>query len=194
MCHKFLKNSSFFITLYNFDLILAQEMKNTPCLACGGKLDQSNYQRKPRGGREDLEHSFNLAFSFCCRQDGCRKRHRAASTRFLGRFVYFSTFIILATCMFNGITKKRSSILQKELGIDLKVLKRWKDWWENFFAQSSFWKAAKANFLGENLGMPNLLFDYFLKIYPEEDVALEKLLHLLAPFPRVSVLNKLRTL
>lgn len=196
MCHNFLKNASFFESLYQLDLILAQDMKNSPCSFCGGKLDQAKYYRKPRGipNHLNLDPTFNLAFSFCCRRDGCRKRHRASSTRFLGRFVYLSAFIILATCLFNGITDKRYSILSKKLNIDRSVLKRWKKWWDQNFTKSLFWKDKSALFKNELSLLPNSLLDYFLNYHHEYDHSLKILLQFLSPYPKVFIHNNLRTL
>ncbi|HEU4612570.1 MAG TPA: hypothetical protein VFS15_10855 [Kofleriaceae bacterium] len=51
---------------------------------------------------------------------------------------------MLATAMQQGTTRWRASQLRKLLGVSLQTLARWRTWWAEAFAESAFWKAARA--------------------------------------------------
>src|SRR6185436_12698674 len=85
--------------------------------------------------------------SFCCDQDGCRKRHTPPSFRFLGRKVYWGLVVLLVSAMRHGINAQRVHALRESLGIDRRTLERWRVWWLEQFVQSTFWKAAQSRFL-----------------------------------------------
>jgi hypothetical protein len=85
----------FFQSLLEVDRAFAMKTKAAGCPACGGKLDVRNYQRKPRGV-SGISGDEEMRFSFCCRQEGCRKSVMPQSVRFLGRKVYSSLVVILS--------------------------------------------------------------------------------------------------
>jgi len=121
-------------------------MRYIGCLCCGiGKLHSAQYQRKPRGGSKECWEV--RRHSFCCDQDGCRKRHTPPSVRFLGRRVYWGVVVVLVSAAHHGITPERMRVLREALGIDRRTLERWRAWWLENFVQSSFWKAARARFM-----------------------------------------------
>jgi hypothetical protein len=127
------------------DADLAEKCGQNACQHCGGTLHVANYPRKPRGGVEVNEEV--LRFSFCCDQDGCRKRCTPPSVRFLGRRVYLGFVVVLVSAMAHGLTPKRLQVLQEKLGIDRRTLERWRTWWLENFVQSTFWKEARARFM-----------------------------------------------
>ena len=96
MCHAVLRDTRFFDLLYILDRDLADQTR-TPGCACGGRLHQAHYLRKPRGGPADLSPDWERRFSFCCDRDGCRRRSTPPSLRFLGRRVYFGVAVVLVT-------------------------------------------------------------------------------------------------
>lgn len=112
---------------------------------CAGKLHRSDYKRKPRGGPEVDGDVYRD--SFCCDQDGCRKRHTPPSVRFLGRKVYWGLIVVLVSALRHGLTPERVQVLRESLGMDWRTLERWRQWWLKTFVQSSFWKAARARFM-----------------------------------------------
>ena len=112
------------------------------CLWCGGQLHRADYPRKPRGGPE-----WDLRFSLCCAEDGCRRRHTPASVRFLGRRIYVGFVVVLVAAMVHGLTAERVQRLREQLGIDRRTLERWRTWWLRTFVPSAFWQAAKAQFM-----------------------------------------------
>ena len=97
MCHAFLTDTNFYQLLFQIDESIAEEVSARGC-DCGGVLHSARYPRKPRGIRSALDSNYESRLSFCCSQDGCRRRSTPASVRFLGRKVYLGLiFPLLAT-------------------------------------------------------------------------------------------------
>jgi hypothetical protein len=86
-------NEAFFQALRQIDQDLFLAAKEKGCPHCGGSLDTANYQRKTKGMTEGENE---LCFSLCCRREGCRKRKKPRSLRFLGRRVFGAWVVILA--------------------------------------------------------------------------------------------------
>ena len=125
---------------------LAQETRRGGCLYCLiGVLHSAKYKRKPRGGQKECLEE--LRHSFCCDQDGCRKRHTPPSVRFLDRKVYWGVIVVLVAAAHQGITPERMRVLREALGIDRRTVERWRQWWLQTFVQSRFWKVARARFM-----------------------------------------------
>lgn len=93
-----------------------------------------------------LPDGYDVRFSYSCAVDGCRKRHTPPSTRFLGRRIYLGAVVVLATTMQQGTTPWRVGQLRELLGVSSQTLARWRAWWAQAFAESTFWKAARAAF------------------------------------------------
>src|SRR6266568_3714215 len=81
-------------SLLRFDDDLAEQARQSGC-GCGGKLHSARYPRKPRGVPEELQEDYSRRRSFCCAEEGCRKRTTPASFRFLSRRVYVAAVVIL---------------------------------------------------------------------------------------------------
>jgi hypothetical protein len=131
--------------LEKVDWDLAEKIRQGGCLHCPGKLHGARYKRKPRSGAKKIEKIYRA--SFCCDQDGCRKRHTPPSVRFLGRRIYWGVVVVLVSAAHHGIKPERMRVLREALGIDRRTLERWREWWLETFVQSSFWKIARARFL-----------------------------------------------
>jgi hypothetical protein len=142
-CH--LTDANLFQFFEKCDSDLAENCRHQGCLHCPGKLHRSDYTRKPRGGPDDFKEEWRD--SFCCDQDGCRKRHTPPSVRFLGRKVYWGITVILVSAMRHGLKPDRVRTLRESLGIDRCTLERWRQWWLENFVQSPFWKATRARFM-----------------------------------------------
>lgn len=125
------------------DQDLAEEARKSGCRHCGGKVHRADYERKPRGGPKE----WDKRDSFCCAEDGCRKRKTPPSVRFLGRKVYVGVVVTLISAMRYGLKAKRVEVLREALGIDVRTLQRWREWWLSTFVVSSFWKQAKSRFM-----------------------------------------------
>jgi hypothetical protein len=111
--------TEFFQSLLEIDRELASVAKAAGCV-CGGVLDVSNYQRKPRGVGA-LDHIYETRFSFCCRRDGCRKRVTPASVRFLGRKIYAAMIVVLITM--------RREWAEAAVEVSRQTARRWRDYW-----------------------------------------------------------------
>ena len=144
-CQYYLAERRVYELLEKCDSDLAQNCRQAGCLHCPGKLHRANYKRKPRGGPEDPDPIYRD--SFCCAQEGCRKRHTPPSLRFLGRKVYWGIVVVLVSAMRHGLKAQRVQVLRESLGLDRRTLERWRQWWSATFVQSSFWKAARARFM-----------------------------------------------
>ena len=135
-----------FLEKVDADLAEAQRVKG--CGVCPeGKLHRADYKRKPRGVPSWPDEPKRI--SFCCDQEGCRRRHTPPSVRFLGRRVYGGVVAVLFPAMVHGLTSKRIERLRQALGlkVDGRTLARWRQWWLGLFVQSPFWKEARARFM-----------------------------------------------
>lgn len=163
MCHRLLGDARFYLLQLKFDEDLAAEAQAARCPECGGRLDSARYPRKPRGATTKLPEEYAWRFSFCCATEGCRLRNTPPSVRFLGRRVYLGAVVVLATAMQQGLTPTRGSRLRELLGVSLRTLARWREWWKTAFVESDFWKAAKASFspVADESGFPLSLLERF---------------------------------
>jgi hypothetical protein len=141
-CQNHLADQELFQLLEKVDADLAEAAHRQGCLSCGGKLHRADYDRKPRGGPH-----WDRRDSFCCAQDGCRRRRTPESVRFLGRRVYAGLVVVLISAMIHGLNAERVRRLREVLKIDPRTLERWRQWWLDTFVRSSFWKAARACFM-----------------------------------------------
>ena len=146
MCHAFLTDTNFYQLLFQIDQSIAEEVREHGC-DCGGVLHAAPYPRKPRGVRSALDDSYQSRLSFCCAQDGCRRRSTPASVRFLGRKVYLGVIVVLLTALHHGLTETRRRRLIEELDVPLQTLWRWRRWWREQFVQTRCWRALAGQFI-----------------------------------------------
>ena len=146
MCHAFLTETSFYQLLTRIDESIAEEVLARGC-DCGGRLHSARYPRKPRGLRAALDSNYESRLSFCCAQEGCRRRSTPASVRFLGRKVYLGVIVVLVTALHHGLTDQRRSRLIEELDVPAQTLWRWRRWWRERFVQMRCWRALAGQFL-----------------------------------------------
>ncbi len=146
MCHAFLNDSRFYQFLYRIDQETATEVQAEGC-SCGGVLHSARYPRKPRGIQGVLDESYQTRLSFCCAEDGCRRRCTPPSVRFLGRKVYLGVIVILITAMEHGLTAKRRQELIETLDLWPQTLSRWRQWWREIFPASRCWHSERGQFI-----------------------------------------------
>jgi hypothetical protein len=139
VCHAFLTDANFYELLFQIDESIAAEVRARGC-SCGGQLHRALYPRKPRGIRCALDESYQSRLSFCCAQDGCRRRHTPASVRFLGRKVYLGVIVVLLTALHHGLTEARRRQLIEALDVAPQTLWRWRRWWRERFVQTHCWR------------------------------------------------------
>ena len=146
MYQTILNDASFYRQLARFDEELAEQAQRKGC-RCGGKLHRALYPRKPRGVPQEAEPEYGRRWSFCCAEEGCRKRTTPASLRFLSRRVYAATVVTLISALRDGITAERMGRLGGAVPeISRRTLERWRQWWLHDFPQTSFWRAACGRF------------------------------------------------
>ena len=161
LSYEFLCDPSFHESLLLLDRELAAEARRQGCLDCGGQLHRANYLRRPMGG----PHPRAIRFSFCCAEDGCRKRRTPSSMRFLARRVYLGVIVVLASVLWRGRTRRRVARLADVLGVRVseRTLGRWRRWWLFDFASSRFWRSRRGHF-AEPVArdrLPTSLFERF---------------------------------
>jgi hypothetical protein len=185
-CQCYLADKSLYLLLEKCDADLAEKCRQGGCLECEeGKLHRSDYRRKPRGSPEESAEE-KWRDSFCCDQEGCRKRHTPPSVRFLGRKVYWAVVVVLVSALQHGVKPERVQVLREQLSIDRRTLERWRTWWLTTFVQSAFWKAARSRFMPlvcEKI-LPQSLCEAFQ--IQRRDRLLD-LLHFLGPLTTTSV-------
>ncbi len=153
---KLLKDADLIKLLEQVDANLAEAMRAGKCVHCGARLHGGDFPRKPRG-----VESWDKRYSFDC--SCCRKRHTPPSVRFLGRKVYAGIVVVLVSAMMHGPNAQRIDTLHEALGIDMRTLRRWHQWWLDVFVSTPFWKASRGRFmpvLNETL-MPWCLVESF---------------------------------
>ncbi len=132
-----LGDSRFFEVLLAIDKANAKRARDQGCPFCGGVLDVANYPRKPRGCTETGGDPV-MRLSFCCREEGCRKRTTPESVRFLGRKVYSGLVVVVAVF---------EPAVQVALNLCRQTLSRWRAYWSEVLGlSSSFWKGRRGLF------------------------------------------------
>jgi hypothetical protein len=86
-------------------------------------------------------------FSLCCAREGCRTRCTPPSLRFLGRKVYLDAVVVVGSAMRHGASPARMRKLRDLLGVSRRTVERWRTWWRKTFAESVFWRTARAAFM-----------------------------------------------
>ncbi len=174
MCLKILEDSRLYVLLLKIDGDLAEGERVAGC-ACGGALHRANYPRKPRAvARGTLPEGYDRRHSFCCAEDGCRKRRTPASVRFLGRKVYLGAVVALVTALRHGANARRAAELRRAIGASRRTLARWRAWWKETFTATPFWRTARARWVPpvSEAALPASLLERFV----EEDDAMRLVL------------------
>lgn len=127
--------------LTKIDADLAAQACAQGC-ACGGALHRANYPRKVRGVNVETWRD-----SFCCAEEGCRRRMTPGSVRYLGRRIYAGIIVVLLTALRHGLAAQRVALLQEHLRVDRRTLERWRAWWLQDFAPGRRWQAARGLFI-----------------------------------------------
>lgn len=100
LSHGWIADHNFFSRLDAEDAEATAAVKAGGCPECGGRLDQADFPRKPRGGWVGgAGEFFQRRRSLCCAREGCRHRLTPPSLVFLGRRVYLAiTVVVTAWC------------------------------------------------------------------------------------------------
>ena len=146
MYQQLLEDSRFFDLLLQIDEDFADETRRKGC-ACGGVLHCADYDRKPRGGPVGLTGEIARRFSFCCAEEGCRRRTTPVSLRFLGRKVFFGAVVLLVSALRDGPSPKRLDRLCASFRVSVRTVRRWRRFWKETFVASRIWRAIAGNLL-----------------------------------------------
>jgi len=145
MLHKLLSDSRFFCFLLLIDQDMATRCHDDPCPKCSGVLDAAHFPRKPRGHLPNLPDGFEVRFSFCCRNDGCRRRQTPASVRFLDRRVYLGAIVVIVAAMLHGAKPDRVAKMRQIIGADWHTIVAWRHFWETTFPRSDRGRELRAS-------------------------------------------------
>lgn len=133
--HAFILDDNFFYRLEAIDRESARLVAAAGCPYCGGPLDRSDYERKPRGDVY-IPATVKLPLcrsSFCCRRDGCRRRTTPPSVIFLGRRVYLGAVVIVASAL--ALLLQRAA--RPATVVPARTVARWGRWWEHGLTATS---------------------------------------------------------
>lgn len=142
MCPSLLGDARLYAMLLRCDEDSASGARAAGC-ECGGVLHSARYGRKPRGATVALPEGYDRRDSFCCAEEGCRRRTTPASLRFLGRKVYLGAVVTLVTAMKHGVSGRRAAELRRAVGVSRETLARWRAWWAEVFPSTPFWQMAR---------------------------------------------------
>lgn len=143
MCLNVFGDSRLYVLLLKCDRDLAAIARASGC-SCGGALHSARYGRKPRGWVVAQPDGYDRRDSFCCAEDGCRKRTTPPSLRFLGPKVYLAAIVTLVTALRHGATVRRITELRRKIGVHRRTVARWMTWWREIFTATPFWRVARA--------------------------------------------------
>lgn len=146
MCLKILEDSRLYVMLLKCDGDLAAIARARGC-SCGGALHGARYPRKPWGWMVAQPDGYDRRHSFCCAEEGCRKRMTPPSVRFLGRKVYLGAVVALVTALRHGANARRAAELRRAVGASRRTLARWRTWWREMFTVTPFWRVARAQWV-----------------------------------------------
>jgi hypothetical protein len=141
-----LVNATVWMLLVRIDADVAEQVRLAGC-PCGGRLHRGYYPRKPRGLPPGTEGARCWRASFCCGRDGCRHRRTPPSVCFLGRKVYAGAVVTLVTVLRHGPNPERMERLRAIFGMCARTVARWREWWQDTFVRSAFWRGARGLFV-----------------------------------------------
>ena len=155
---------------------------------CGGALHAAHYPRKALGYVPHAEQEEELRFSFCCDQEGCRRRVTPPSVRFLGRRVYWGLVVVLLSVAASGTSRRQAAAASQLLGMAVSesTLARWSKWWQEEFPISPLWQrwAGLLEPGVDRLNLPQVLLGRFG--FPGKPEGLVALLEFLRPLTSTS--------
>jgi len=82
--------------------------------------------------------------SYCCAEEGCRRRSTPTSVRFLGRKVFFAVVVLLVPILRDGMSAARFRRLESELPVSRRTVLRWGRFWREQFPTTWPWLALRA--------------------------------------------------
>lgn len=186
MLSELVEKVSLFHILHCIDTDLCKQLRQKGCPYCGGPLHQSNYERKPRGGPQNIPDEYLIRQSLCCGRPECRRRTLPPSCLFMGRRVYWGCVILVVITLKQNRPQSASARrIQEMFGISRKTLKRWIEYFRDEFPESLQWQRLRGRLAStvSNNKLPAALVHYFLKNFQSPQQALIGCLQFLASEP-----------
>jgi hypothetical protein len=138
-------SDKFFLYLVFIDEQTCTQVAAAGCPFCKAALHRSDYPRKPRGGLwAAAEALFSKRISLCCARQGCRRRTTPASVRFLGRRVYLSIAVLLASMLLQTMTAKAVHLKTQ---VPLRTVRRWSEFWHSELPKTPWFQTQRASFM-----------------------------------------------
>ena len=147
---------------------------------------EEGLERGRGGDRGEARDAYATRASFCCREEGCRRRATPPSLRFLGRKVYVSVLVVVASVVGRSIHLVGRGRRREVEGVPVRTVRRWLDWWSITFALSVFWKEAKG-LLSPAVDEASLPGSLLARLGAPSAATLTRLLRLIAPVTTISV-------
>jgi hypothetical protein len=184
--HGYGTDEKLYAALVEIDEICAKRVRVAGCADCGGPLDRADYERKPGGDLGEAAAAYRKRTSFCCRQEGCRRRATPPSVRFLGRKVYVAVVVIVASVVGRSRELVGRGTPRRVEGVPVRTVRRWLGWWSVTFALSAFWSEAKGFFATpvDETALPGSLL---ARLGEASATTLRRMLGLIAPITTTSV-------
>lgn len=198
--HALVLDEKFFSSLQEIDQESARQVAEAGCPWCGGPLDRSDYDRKPRGDgfiATTVEPPLRR-ISFCCRREGCRRRATPPSVVFLGRRVYLGAVVLVASVLARlqrAMTCPAPQVPApaQTTQVPARTLRRWATWWQTELRVTSLFATLRGLFASpvDEARLPCSLLERLTGGVVEQVTALLKLL---APLTTGSVADGARGL
>jgi hypothetical protein len=82
--------------------------------------------------------------------------------------------VVLVAAMEHGLSLRRVAKLNQHLGIGLRTLRRWRQWWRTAFVHTALWRSAGGRFVPpvEERALPYALLERFGGTGAERGLAL----------------------
>ncbi len=183
MLPELVQTANLFSLLHRIDIDLARQQQQAGCPFCGGPLHYSPYQRKPRGGPDDLPDQYLTRLSLCCGREECRRRTLPPSALFMGRRVYWgSVIVVILTLRQNSPQKTSKAMLMRLFDVSRQAINRWLSYFSEEFPVNQQWRLLRGRIrsLEWCIELPGSLLNYFIEYSGNAADGLVKCLHFLS--------------
>jgi hypothetical protein len=197
--HAFVLDEKFFSHLLEFDREIARQVAEAGCPWCGGRLDRSDFDRKPRADlfiAPDVELP-QRRISFCCCREGCRRRATPPSLIFLGRRVYLGAVVVVASALAliwqRAAAARGAATRHTATQVPARTRRRWARGWQTELTVTSLF-AALSGLLAAPVDASRLPCSLLERLAGSAVEQVAALLRLLAPLSTGSVADGARFL
>lgn len=61
--------------------------------------------------------------------------------------MYWGAMVLLATALCSGLNLRRGHQLSEQLGVPVRTIRRWREWWLTRFTASALWRDLSGRFM-----------------------------------------------